>query len=519
MASVALLALGAFLALLPIRADAASGFATTNTVTSSLNPSVNGQSVTFTAAVTGTAAATTATTVYGQGSFTTGTANNGGVSATSLFQPTGTTVDSSGNLYVADFTNNRVLYYPAGSTTATRVYGQGGSFTANTPNNGGISATSLANPAGTTLDSSGNLYIADHTNNRVLYYPSGSTTATRVYGQGGVFTANTPNNGGISATSLANPSGTALDSAGNLYIADYGNNRVLYYPAGSTTATGVYGQGGLFTANTANNGGPSATSLSAPWTTDLDSGGNLYVTDSGNNRVLHYPSGSTTATRVYGQGGSFAATTANNGGISATSLDNIGGTALDSGDNLYITDYGNNRVLYYAAGSTTATRVYGQGGFTTSTANNGGISATSLFQPTGTTVDSSGNVYVSDTGNSRVLDFPGVMPTGTVTFMDGSATLATVALTGAHTASYTTSSLVVGIHSITAVYSGDSNFAATTSSVLAQTVTAASVPVPSTGATSSGSNGLRELALGSALAVLGLLTVVVATRRPRHSLD
>ena len=103
---------------------------------------------------------------------------------------------------MADSDNNRVLFYPAGSTTATRVYGQLGSFTTNTPNNGGISANSLFEPNGVALDSSGNLYVADRDNNRVLFYPAGSTTATRVYGQFGSFTTNTPNNGGISATSL-----------------------------------------------------------------------------------------------------------------------------------------------------------------------------------------------------------------------------------------------------------------------------------------------------------------------------
>ena len=157
-------------------------------------------------------------------------------------------------------------------------------------------------PAGVALDSSGNLYVADHGNNRVLFYPSGSTTATRVYGQlrqlhhqhpeqrrdqrqqlicirwespwtaaaistwpttltvgccsippaappprgstgsGGSFTTNTQNNGGISANSLYEPVGVALDSSGNLYVADTGNSRVLFYPSGSTTATRVYGQ-------------------------------------------------------------------------------------------------------------------------------------------------------------------------------------------------------------------------------------------------------------------------------------
>ena len=75
-----------------------------------------------------------------------------------------------------------------------------------------------------------------------------------VYGQGGSFTSSTANNGGVSATSLSSPVGVAVDGSGGLYVADFSNNRVLHYPAGSTTADAVYGQGGSFTSTTANNG-------------------------------------------------------------------------------------------------------------------------------------------------------------------------------------------------------------------------------------------------------------------------
>ncbi|MBV9712246.1 MAG: hypothetical protein JO011_15175, partial [Ktedonobacteraceae bacterium] len=149
----------------------------------------------------------------------------------------GLTLDQAGDLYVDDYKNNRVLYYAAGSTTATRVYGQGGSFTSSTANNGGISATSLSTPMGLNLDQAGNLYVDDYNNNRVLYYPSGSTTATRVYGQGGDFTSNTANNGGISATSISNPFGVNVDSSGNIYVTDRGNSRVLKFQTRLSTTT------------------------------------------------------------------------------------------------------------------------------------------------------------------------------------------------------------------------------------------------------------------------------------------
>jgi sugar lactone lactonase YvrE len=351
------------------------------------------------------AQSTTADVVYGQGgSFTTNTPDNGGISANSLDLPYGVAQDSSGNLYVADFNDNRVLFYPSGSTTATRVYGQGGSFTTNTQNNGGLSANSLGSPSGVALDSSGNLYVADSGNNRVLFYPSGSTTATRVYGQGGSFTTNTPNNGGLSANSLGSPSGVALDSSGNLYVADDGNNRVLFYPSGSTTATRVYGQGGSFTTNTQNNGGLSANSLGSPSRVALDSSGNLYVADSGNNRVLFYPSGSTTATQVYGQGGSFTSSTSNNGGVSANSLYLPTGASLDSSGNLYVADSDNQRVLLYPP--TTTPGIYGPVNQSTLTGNSvtfwwvGYPGATAYWVDIGSTMG--GNNYYSS-GNLGIV--------------------------------------------------------------------------------------------------------------------
>ncbi|MGD1064659.1 MAG: kelch repeat-containing protein [Terracidiphilus sp.] len=349
----------------------------------------------------------TAGVVYGQGgSFSSGTANNGGTTANSLGALGGVVADAGGNLYVADDQNDRVLFFPSGSTTATRVYGQNGSFTSSGPNNGGVSANSLSTPQGLALDGSGNLYVADEYNNRVLFYPAGSTTATRVYGQGGSFTTNAANYNGVSANGLFSPYGLAVDASGDLYVSDYGNSRALYYPAGSTTATRVYGQNGSFTSNNVNNGGISANSLNQPTGVALDSSGDLYVADIYNNRVLFFPYNSTTATGVYGQNGSFSSGAANNGGVSASSLNNPMYPALDSAGDLYVVDRSNNRMLFYPFGSTTATRVYGQlGSFTSTSANNGGITANSFSQPWAVALDNSGNVYVTDYSNNRVLEY------------------------------------------------------------------------------------------------------------------
>ena len=247
-------------------------------------------------------------------------------------KPSGVTPDSSGGIYVSDFSNSRVLYLATGSTTASRVYGQGGNFTTATLNKGGISATSLYNPTNVALDSSGGIYVSDFSNSRVLYFATGSTTASRVYGQGGDFTTGTENKGGISATSLNKSTGVIPDSSGGIYVCDQTNHRVLYFATGSTTASRVYGQGGNFATVTINMGGISATSLHNPTYVALDSSGGIYVCDQTNNRVLYFATGSTTASRVYGQGGNFTTGTLNKGGKSATSLSYPFGVALDSSE-------------------------------------------------------------------------------------------------------------------------------------------------------------------------------------------
>ena len=387
---------------------ACSSFGTSATCVLTMNSALNA-SATFVApppAQSGALKPITAGVVYGQsGSFASGGPNNGGVTPNSLGNAQGMVIDAGGNLYISDGANNRVLYYPAGGTTPTRVYGQNGSFTSSASNNGGISASSLRSPQGIALDSSGNVYISDEYNSRVLFYPSGSTTATRVYGQPD-FTTGGVNTGGISANSLNLPMGIALDSGGNLYVADYGNSRVLFYPAGSTTATQVYGQGGSFTSNAVNNGGITANSLNQAQAVALDSSGDLYVADLFNNRVLFYPANSTTATQVYGQAGSFTTGDANAGGVSANSLNSPSALTIDGNGGLYVADRSNNRVLYYPFGSNTASRVYGQSGSFTGTAqNSGGVSANSLSQPWGVALDNSRDVYVADYGNSRVLEY------------------------------------------------------------------------------------------------------------------
>ena len=175
--------------------------------------------------------------VLGQPGFTTGTPNNGGLSATSLSSPAGVATDPvSGRLWVADFSNHRVLGWASATAftsgqAASIVIGQA-SFAANAANRGGApTAATLFSPANVAVDGSGNLYVADRDNHRVLRYSApfaSGMSATLVLGQGAnVYTTSTANKGGISATSLSGPTDVVPGPGGSLYVVDGNNHRVL----------------------------------------------------------------------------------------------------------------------------------------------------------------------------------------------------------------------------------------------------------------------------------------------------
>src|SRR5580704_2154705 len=385
--------------------------------------------------------------VIGQPDFSSGACNNNGTAnASNLCHPSGIAVDALGNLYVADSFNHRVLEYhtpfagcgsfPCVGGTANLVFGQGGSFTSGSPNNGGLSANSLDSPSGVAVDGAGNVYITDLNNSRVLEYNSpltvtatpgsGDTTADLVFGQAGSFTSGSQNNGGLSANSLNGPFGVALDPADNLYVTDVDNGRVLEYNtpltvtatpgSGDTTADLVFGQGGSFASagcNSDNNGGQSsAIDLCFPNEVAVDSGDNVYVADTDNNRVLEFKTPFTTDTTadvVLGQP-DFSHNIANM--IDASNFFQPFSVAIDRSaapNRLYVSDTNNNRVLGYKnvatfANGGPADLVVGQPDFTSGECNyNGPVSSSNLCSPYGVAVDAGGNLYVSDDGNSRVL--------------------------------------------------------------------------------------------------------------------
>jgi hypothetical protein len=276
----------------------------------------------------------TITTVAGNG--TAGYSGDGGpATAAQLSSPRGVAIDASGNLYIGDTANNCVRKVNTFGTITT-VAGNG---TAGYSGDGGpATAAQLNAPHGIAIDSSGNLVIADQTNECVRKVNATTGTITTVAGNG---TAGYSGNGGpATAAQLHTPAAVAVDSSGNTYIADQANDGVRRVDATTGIITTVAGNG---TAGYSGDGGPAtAAQLSSPRGVATDASGNLYIGDAANNCVRKVDTFGTITT-VAGNG--IAGYSGDGGPATAAQLSSPRGVVLDSlGYNLYVADYTNNRI-------------------------------------------------------------------------------------------------------------------------------------------------------------------------------
>ena len=309
--------------------------------------------------------------------------DNGPATSAQLNYPQGVAVDASGNLYIADSNNNRIRKVSGGVITTVAGDGNFGY------NGDGMPATDawLNGPNGLTVDSAGTIFIADTGNGRIRKV-SGGSIAT-VAGNGG-FGYNGDN---IAATSaeFTSPSGVAVDSAGNLYIADLVNHVVRKVSAVMITTVAGTGTPGY-------NGGsiPAASAeLYGPWGVAVDASGNLYIADTDNNRIRKVAGG--VITTVAGDAGFGYA--GDNVAATSTSLYAPFGVALDASGNLYIADTVNYRLRKVSGGIITTLA----GGGAPVGQNGPAINA-QLESPMGIAVDPSGNLYIADSVASRVFE-------------------------------------------------------------------------------------------------------------------
>ena len=316
--------------------------------------------------------------------------------------PYGVAIDGAGNLYIADPANNRIRKVTLGTGIISTFAGNGtGGYSGD---NGPAASAELQLPVGLAVDSAGNLYIADKGNN-VIRKVNTSGTITTVAGNN---TEGYSGDSGLATNaSLYAPSGVAVDSAGNLYIADAGNNRVREVAVASGIITTIAGTG---TAGYGGDNGPATSAaLNKPSAVVEGSTGNTYILDSGNN-VIRLVNTTGTITTIAGNG--TAGYAGDDGPATSATLHTPYGMNLDSSGNLYIADSGNNAVRMVSTAGIIST-IAGNGTAGYSGDNSAAISAT-LNNPQGVTIDSQGDVYISDQSNNRVREVS--TPTGSVVF-------------------------------------------------------------------------------------------------------
>jgi sugar lactone lactonase YvrE len=304
--------------------------------------------------------------------------------------PGGTAVDTSGNLFIADTGNNRIRKVNSGTITTVAGTGLGGYS-----GDGGAATSAMLNqPSSVALDSAGNLYIADQSNNVVRKVGTDGIIST-VAGTG----AAGFNGDNILATTaqLTLPGDIVVDSSGNIFISDSGNNRIREVVAATgliqtVAGTGVPGSGG-------DSGPATSAQLSSPAGIAL-SGSDLLIADEGNN-IIRKVSGGTITTVA---GNKTAGNEGDGGDATAATLTNPVGLVADSSGNFYFSDPVHNRVRKVSGGKISSTAGTGAAGF-----NGDGHSAKAalLNGPEGLTLDSSGNLYIADTRNHviRKVDF------------------------------------------------------------------------------------------------------------------
>jgi sugar lactone lactonase YvrE len=328
------------------------------------------------------------TTVAGQwgSGLNPGGYNGDGFSATEamLNFPAGVAVDSSNNLYIADSANNRLRKVNVSGIIST-VAGTG---TAGHSGDGGTATSAKINyPAGVALDAAGNLLIAD-TGNQCVRSVTTNNIITTVAGNGTI--GYSGDGGRATNANLYNPQNVSVDQVGNLFIADIGNQRIREVGTNgviTTMAGSILNDGGQATNAT----------LNQAYGVALDSAGNVYVADPYNNRIRKIGTSGIITTvagnGLYGYVG--------DGGLATNaSFRNPCGIALDASKNIFVADLGNKRIRKIDTNGFIWT-VAGNGSFSSS-GDGGQATNASLMFPQGVAVDKIGNLFIADLSNSNI---------------------------------------------------------------------------------------------------------------------
>jgi len=343
------------------------------------------------------------TTVAGNGADA--TSGDGGPAIDAALHPNGLALDNAGNLYIADVAKSVIRKVNAAGIIST-VAGFVGEKTQFSGDGGPAINASIyisSNHNGLAVDSAGNLYIADDGHQRIRKVdPLGIITTVAGSGKQGY----SGDGGQATSAMLWRPSGVALDSAGNLYIADTLNARIRKVAKDGTITT-FAGNGAI--AYAGDGGLATAASLFYPMDVAVDKAGNVYIADQ-NAYVIRKVNNLGIISTVAGNGA--FGFSGDSGPAPAAELSGPYSVAVDGSGDIYIADHGNARVRKVDSGGTITT-VAGHGGG--GGIGDGGPPTSANVLPAGLAVDSGGNYYIADEGNKRVrkvtigAKVPGIM--------------------------------------------------------------------------------------------------------------
>jgi sugar lactone lactonase YvrE len=323
------------------------------------------------------------TTITGNGSYGYG-GDGGPATSAMLYLPFGTAVDSNGDVFIADTDNNRVREVVKATGDILTVAGTGGGIYSG---DGGLAtSTNITRPDGVALDASGDLYIADGYDNRILEVVKATGDIITVAGTGA--TGYSGDGGPATSAMLNSPYAVTVDGSGNVFFTDQGNNRVREIVKATGTILTVAGTGG---AGYNGDGGPATKAmLNQPNGVAVDGSGNVYISDWHNNRIREVVQATGNIITVAGNG--TAGYNGDGGPATSAMISYPGGVAVDQSGNVFIGDTSNERIREVVKATGVITTIAGTG--VTGFSGDGGSPTSALLNyPNGVAVDTSGNVY------------------------------------------------------------------------------------------------------------------------------